>query len=50
MNEHKNARTMPSDQPVMVGRVLVEGWSVVAAAAAFEISVRTVHKWARVLG
>jgi transposase InsO family protein len=29
----------------MVRRVLEEGWSVAAAAAAFEVSGRTVHKW-----
>jgi transposase len=45
MNAHKNARTTPFDRAVMVRRVLEEGWSVAAAAAAFEVSGRTVHKW-----
>jgi transposase InsO family protein len=45
MNAHKNARTTPFGRAVMVRRVLEEGGSVAAAAAAFEISARTVHKW-----
>ena len=45
MNAHKNARTTPFGRAVMVRRVLEEGWSVAAAAAAFEVSGRTVHKW-----
>ena len=45
MNAHKNARTTPFGREVMVRRVLEEGWSVAAAAAAFEVSGRTVHKW-----
>jgi transposase len=45
MNAHKNARTTPFGRAVMVRRVLEDGWSVAAAAAAFEVSVRTVRKW-----
>src|SRR5918995_2593483 len=30
---------------VMVRRVLQDGWTVAAAAAAFEVSVRTVREW-----
>jgi hypothetical protein len=45
MNAHKNARTTPFGRAVMVRRVREEGWSVAAAAAAFEVSGRTVHKW-----
>jgi transposase InsO family protein len=45
MNAHKNARTTPFGRAVMVRRVREEGWSVAAAAAAFEVSARTVHKW-----
>ena len=35
MNAHKNARTTPFGRAVMVRRVLEEGWSVPAVAAAF---------------
>jgi transposase InsO family protein len=45
MNAHKNARTTPFGRAVMVRRVLQDGWTVAAAAAAFEVSVRTVRKW-----
>jgi transposase InsO family protein len=45
MNAHKNARTTPFGRAVMVRRVLEDGWSVAAAADAFEISTRTVRKW-----
>jgi transposase InsO family protein len=45
MNAHKNARTTPLGRAVMVRRVLEDGWTVAAAAAAFEVSVRTVRKW-----
>lgn len=45
MNAHKNARTTPFGRAVMVRRVLQEGWTVAAAAAAFDVSIRTVHKW-----
>jgi len=45
MNAHKNARTTPFGRAVMVRRVLEDGWTVAAAAAAFEVSVRTVRKW-----
>jgi transposase InsO family protein len=45
MNTHKNARTTPFGRAVMVRRVLEDGWSVAAAAAAFEVSTRTVRKW-----
>jgi transposase InsO family protein len=45
MNGHKNARTTPFGRAVMVRRVLEEGWTVAATAAAFEVSARTVGKW-----
>jgi len=45
MNAHKNARTTPFGRAVMVRRVLEDGWTVSAVAAAFEVSVRTVRKW-----
>ena len=45
MNAHKNARTTPFGRAVMVRRVLEDGWTVAAAAAAFEVSTRTVRKW-----
>ena len=45
MNAHKNARTTPLGRAVMVRRVLEEGWSVAAVAAAFAASARTVRKW-----
>jgi transposase InsO family protein len=45
MNAHKNARTTPFGRAVMVRRVLEERWTVTAAAAAFEVSGRTVRKW-----
>jgi transposase InsO family protein len=45
MNAHKNARTTPFGRAVMVRRVLENGWTVAAAAAAFEVSTRTVRKW-----
>jgi len=45
MNAHQNARTTPFGRAVMVRRVREEGWSVAAAAAAFEVSGRTVRKW-----
>ena len=45
MKAYKNARTPPFGRAVMVRRVLEEGWSVTAVAAAFEVSTRTVHKW-----
>jgi transposase len=45
MNAHQNARTTPLGRAVMVRRVLEDGWSVAAAADAFEVSVRTVRKW-----
>jgi transposase InsO family protein len=45
MNAHKNARTTPFGRAVMVRRVLEEGRSVVAVAATFEVSTRTVQKW-----
>ena len=45
MNAHKNARTTPFGRAVMVRGVLEDGWTVAAAAAAFEVSTRTVRKW-----
>src|SRR5215468_10977041 len=42
---HGNARLTPVLRCVLVRRVLEEGWTVADAAAAFEISARTVFKW-----
>jgi transposase len=36
---------LPEDATVMVRHVLEDGWSAAAAAAAFEVSPRTVSKW-----
>jgi transposase-like protein len=40
MNTQKNARTTPFGRAAMVRRVLEDGWSVAAAASAFEVSTR----------
>jgi len=55
-NHHQLPEVDPDERPqecphyavrssVMVRRVLEEGWSVPAVAAAFEVSTRTVRKW-----
>ena len=45
MRLHGNARTCPKSRRLLVERVLVEGWSVTAAAAAAGVSERTVWRW-----
>lgn len=45
MKLHGNARTCPNSRRLLVERVLDEGWSVSAAAAAAGISERTVYRW-----
>jgi transposase InsO family protein len=45
MNLHRNARTCPNSRRLLVERVLSEGWSVTAAAAAAGVSERTVWRW-----
>jgi transposase InsO family protein/transposase-like protein len=47
MKVHANAPLGPKGRRVMVGRVLEEGWSVTAAAAAAGVSDRTCAKWVR---
>ena len=42
---HRNARTCPQSRRLLVGRVLVEGWSLAAAAEAAGVSERTAWKW-----
>jgi transposase InsO family protein len=45
MKLHGNARSCPKSRRLLVDRVLVEGWSVTAAAAAAGVSERTVWRW-----
>jgi transposase len=45
MKLHRNARTCPKSRELLVERVLVENWSVMAAAAAAGVSERTVWRW-----
>jgi transposase InsO family protein len=45
MNVHKNARLTPRGRALMVSRILDEGWSVKASAAASGVSERTAHTW-----
>jgi len=45
MKLHGNARTCPNSRRLLVERVLVERWSVTAAAAAAGVSERTVWRW-----
>ena len=47
MKLHGNARTCPNSRKLLVERVLVENWSVTAAAAAAGVSERTVWRWLR---
>jgi transposase len=47
MKLHGNARTCPKSRELLVERVLVENWSVTAAAAAAGVSERTVYRWLR---
>jgi transposase InsO family protein len=45
MKLHGNARTCPNSRRLLAERVIEEGWSVSAAAAAAGISERTVYRW-----
>ncbi len=47
MKLHGNARTCPKSRQLLVERVLVENWSVTAAAEAAGVSERTVYRWLR---
>jgi len=47
MKVHRNARTCPKSRKLLVDRVLEEGWSVTAAAAAAGVSERTVWRWVK---
>jgi transposase InsO family protein len=42
---HRNARTCPRSRRLLVDRVLVEGWSLAAAAEAAGVSERTACPW-----
>jgi transposase InsO family protein/transposase len=42
---HRNARTCPRSRRLLVERVLVERWSLAAAAGAAGVSERTAWKW-----
>ena len=45
MRLHPNATTTPKTRQLLVQRVTQQGWSQVEAAAAAEVSIRTVAKW-----
>jgi transposase InsO family protein len=45
MKLHGNARTCPNSRRLLIERVIEEGWSASAAAAAAGISERTVYRW-----
>ena len=45
MTLHRNARTCPRSRRLLAERVLVEGWSLAAAAEAAGVSERTAWKW-----
>jgi transposase InsO family protein len=45
MKLHGNARTCPKSRRLLVDRVLVQGWSVAAAAEAAGVTERTVYRW-----
>ena len=47
MKLHGNARSCPKSRALLVERVLVENWSVTAAAEAAGVSERTVWRWLR---
>jgi transposase InsO family protein/transposase-like protein len=42
---HRNARTCPHSRRLLADRVLVDGWSLAAAAEAAGVSERTAWKW-----
>ena len=45
MRLHRNAKTTPKMRLLLIDRVIRQGWSRAATAAAAGISVRTVAKW-----
>jgi transposase InsO family protein len=45
MNLHANARTCPISRRLLVDRILVEKWSVTAAAEAAGVTERTAFRW-----
>ena len=45
MTLHRNARTCPRSRRLLADRVLVESWSLAAAAEAAGVSERTAWKW-----
>ena len=45
MNIHKHARMTVRGRVLLVRRIVMEGWQVAVAAAAFGVSVRTAYKW-----
>jgi len=45
MKLHGNARTCPNSRRLLVERVIDQGWSAAAAAAAAGISERTAYRW-----
>src|ERR1700687_5767627 len=47
MDIHKNARSCPASRALLVERIVVEGWSVAAAARAAGISRRRAYEWLR---
>ena len=47
MKLHGNARTCPKTRELIAKRVLEEGWSLMAAAAAAGVSEPTARKWVR---
>jgi transposase InsO family protein len=47
MTLHRNARTCPESRRLIARRVIEEGWTLTAAAAAAAVSVPTARKWVR---
>ena len=45
MKLHANARTCPNSRRLLVDRILLEKWSVTAAAEAAGVSDRTAYRW-----
>lgn len=45
MKLHANARTCPNSRRLLVDRILVEKWSLTAAAEAAGVSERTAYRW-----
>src|ERR671929_315997 len=45
MKLHANARTCPKSRALLAERVLIERWTLTAAAEAAGVSVRTAWKW-----